>query len=244
MSRSFRKGYLPHHTSDKYARNLYSRSLRRKVKRVLREQMFAPEDKEPIEVLASKGVDYGCRYSDPWSWPSDGRTYFVDDLSTLHQQFDEEIFGAEFSWRGKDSWEEYKILRKAKVEVTPCKWSLSYDPYIGDRLETTIEWFFDPEEGNHRREITTKPVPVYGERVTIILDHHPYVSDVPKDAGRVYFYKIRNHSIPGRDDCIMDFLFHRNLIPLDFTNRDQFISWLLKNEERIIRSWYKVLYKK
>lgn len=46
------------------------------------------------------------------------------------------------------------------------------------------------------------------------------------------------------DGELIDFLFHRNIIPNNFSTEDQLMTWLHKNEEKIIRSWYKVLYSK
>ena len=153
MSRSTRKGYCNLYGGDKYFRNYYTRSLRRKAKILLREQMLASEDECPVEKLPVKGVDYGCRFADPWSWPSDGRTYFDNDISSLRQQFDEEIFGNDPY--GDDPWEEYVRYRDAKFNDTPCKWQLSYNPYLKDELRTSLDWIRLPETSSYKTIVTT-----------------------------------------------------------------------------------------
>lgn len=245
MSRSYRKGYRPHYRTDSWYRNQYHRSFRRKAKAALKEQIFALDDENPSEKIISKGIDYGCKCSDPWSWPSDGRTCFEDDLSTLRGAFDEDVFGEPVGrWSSKNNtWEDYLKYRDAKWNAPPQKWVLRYKPYLGERLVSHVVWY---TEGVPPCTHTTEWEPVYGDSVEKILDHHPYVSDVPKDAANIYFRRMNKWQyVQAKNDLnLIEFLFHRTMIPLTFKNPEEMVAWLRKNEEKILRSWFKVLYGK
>lgn len=54
----------------------------------------------------------------------------------------------------------------------------------------------------------------------------------------------RQYTQVSYDGELIEFLFHRNIIPNNFSTEDQLMKWFHKNEEKIIRSWYKVLYSK
>ena len=110
------------------------------------------------------------------------------------------------------------------------------------------DWVFNPnvgEYGRHFHKHWTTWEPTYKE-VEKILDHHPLVSDIKAEAVDVSFRRTnwRQYTQASYDGELIEFLFHRNIIPNNFSTKDQLMKWLHKNEEKIIRSWYKVLYSK
>ncbi len=99
--------------SDKYSRNMYQRSFRRRGNRYCQQlknwyeikQIFEVEENLPTDNVVS-GIDYACRFADRWSWPTDGGTFLKE---TVKIRFEEEVFGITFNWRkqSKDIWDRY-----------------------------------------------------------------------------------------------------------------------------------------
>ena len=80
------------------------------------------------------------------------------------------------------------------------------------------------------------------ETVEKILDHHPYVSDLPKNAHLKYMRRISKwaYTQARGDYGFMEFLFYRNIIPTSFKTREEMTRWILNHEEEIIEKWYKI----
>lgn len=68
-------------------------------------------EESPEDHFCNNRVDYSVRYSDKWSWPSDGGTYYQGDLNTVRKEFDTDVFG--LSVYSQDSiWDKYKKARR------------------------------------------------------------------------------------------------------------------------------------
>ncbi|MBR6612860.1 MAG: hypothetical protein IKK93_11620 [Campylobacter sp.] len=250
MSRSYRRGYTPSYRGDKDCRTEYHRSVRRKIRTLLKEELKFIDDGDnarPSEKITAKGRDFGCKSADPWSWPSDGRSKFEDDLCTLRKEFNEALKEQHYYYNvWYNPWEEYQRYRDAKF--IQIEYDLFYKVVVGWHKEAHDDWRFFPDMGEHGRRLHIHWVtwePTY-KKVEKILDHYPLMSDLETGAIDVSFRRSnwRQYVQASYDGGLIEFLFHRNIIPNNFSTEDQLMVWLHKNEEKIIRSWYKVLYKK
>ena len=247
MSRSYRKGYCRSRRGDKDCRKEYHRSVRRKSRTLLKEELNFIDNGDnarPSEKIVLKGRDFSCKSADPWSWPSDGRWKFRNTLSTLRGTFNKSL--KENAYCRYSPFEEYQRCRDAKF--TTVEYYLSYKVVIGWHKEAHDNWVFNPnvgEYGRHFHKHWTTWEPTY-KKVEKTLDHHPLASDVKAEAVDISFRRTnwRQYTQASYDGELIEFLFHRNIIPNNFSTEDQLIKWLHKNEEKIIRSWYKVLYSK
>lgn len=247
MSRSYRRGYTPSYRGDKECRKEYHRSVRRKIRTLLKEELKFIDDgnnARPSEKITAKGRDFGCKSADPWSWPSDGRSKFENNLCTLRKEFNEALKEQCYSWDvWYNPWIEYQRYRDAKF--IQIEYELSYKVVIGWHKEAHDNWAFDPnvdEYGRHFHKHWTTWEPTY-KKVEKTLDHHPLVSDIEVGVVDVSFRRTnwRQYTQASYDGELIEFLFHRNIIPNNFSTKDQLMVWLHKNEEKIIKSWYKVL---
>lgn len=250
MSRSYIKGYCRSRRGDKDCRKEYHRSVRRKSRTLLKEELKFIDDGDsahPSEKIVLKGKDFGCKSADPWSWPSDGRSKFEDGLCTLRKEFNEALKEQHYYWDvWYNPWEEYQTYRDAKF--IQIKYELSYKVVIGWHKEAHDDWVFNPnisEYGRHFHKHWTTWEPTY-KKVEKTLDHYPLVSDIKVGAVDVSFRRAnwRQYTQASYDRELIEFLFHRNIIPNNFSTKDQLMKWLHKNEEKIVKSWYKVLYSK
>lgn len=250
MSRSYRKGYCQSCRGDKDCRKEYRRSVRRKSHILLKEELKFIDDGDsarPSEKIVLKGKDFGCKSVDPWSWPSDGRSKFEDDLCTLRKEFNEALKEQHYYWDvWYNPWIEYQKYRDAKF--IQIEYELSYKVVIGWHKEAHDDWVFNPnvgEYGRHFHKHWTTWEPTY-KKVEKTLGHYPLVLDIKTEAVDVSFRRTnwRQYTQASYDGELIEFLFHRNIIPNNFSTEDQLMRWLHKNEEKIVRSWYKVLYSK
>lgn len=72
-------------------------------------------DDLPTDKIVSV-VDYSCKYSDKWSWASDGGSFLMETESSLQCKFNSELFGLESNWRHKPQniWQRYQSAIKNK----------------------------------------------------------------------------------------------------------------------------------
>lgn len=160
----------------------YHRSVRRKIRTLLKEELKFIDDGDnarPSEKITAKGRDFGCKSADPWSWPSDGRSKFEDDLCTLRKEFNEALKEQCYYWDvWYNPWVEYQRYRDAKF--IQIEYELSYKVVIGWHKEAHDDWFFNPnvgEYGRHFHKHWTTWEPTY-KKVEKTLDHHPLVSGI------------------------------------------------------------------
>lgn len=250
MSRSYRKGYTPSYRGDKDCRTEYHRSVRRKIRTLLKEELKFIDDGDnahPSEKITAKGRDFGCKSADPWSWPSDGRNKFEDDLCTLRKEFNKALKEQHYYWDvWRSPWIAYQRYRDAKF--IQIEYELSYKVVIGWHKEAHDDWVFNPnvgEYGRHFHKHWTTWEPTY-KKVSKTLYHQPLMSDLEPGATRVSVRKVNWHDYTQAscDRGLIPFLVKRNIIPNNLKTEEQFMKWLHKNEEKIIKSWYKVLYSK
>jgi len=242
MSRSFRKVYHPICSSygDKWCRSQYHRSFRRKTNHLLKECMSFYDlwsgEETPAEKIVKKGKDYSLHYADKWSWASDGGTHWQEDKSSLYNDFNKEVLSS-----SSHIWEDYVSCRNCKLNKQPREWIIYYD--MPDKEVTEYSSRFDPESGTVYFE---KETYMTYKRESKIVSHKPLWSDLPEGTilKRYYRHRKGNFSRYWYDYDLIDFLFHRNIIPTTFNSREELTNWLLKNENSIINSWYKVHSKK
>lgn len=246
MSRSYRKGYTPSYRGDKDRRKEYHRSVRRKNRTLLKEELKFIDDGDnarPSEKITAKGRDFDCKSF----WLSDGRRKFKDGLCTLRKEFNEALKEQHYYWNvWYNPWVEYQRLRDAKF--TTVEYYLSYKVVIGWHKEAHDNWVFNTnvdEYGRPFHKHWTTWEPTY-KKVEKTLDHHPLVSDIEAGVVDISFRRTnwRQYTQASYDGELIEFLFHRNIIPNNFSTKDQLMIWLHKNEEKIVKSWYKVLYSK
>ena len=252
MSKSYRKGYCRSRRGDKDRRKEYHRSLRKKSRTLLKKELKFIDDGDnvhPSEKIVLKCKDFGCKSAGSWSWPSDGRRKFRNTLSTLRKEFNKALKEQPYFYLYSEwysPWKDYQAFRDAKF--TSIYYNLSYKVVIGWHKEAHDDWVFNPnisEYGRHFHKHWTTWEPTY-KKVEKTLDHYPLVSDVEAGAVDVSFRRTnwRQYTQASYDGELIEFLFHRNIIPNNFSTKDQLMKWLHKNEEKIVRSWYKVLYSK
>lgn len=242
MSRSFRKVCNPICSSygDKWCRSQYHRSFRRKTKKLLKECMSFHDlwsgEETPAERIIKKGKDYSLHYADKWSWSSDGGMHWREDKLSLYKAFNKEVL-----CESSDIWSDYIGYRDCKLNKQPKKWIIYYD--MPDREVTEYHGRYDPEKECF---YTVEETYMSYKRESKIVSHRPVKSDLPKDAVfRDFFVRHEgNYKIYWHDYTLIEFLFHRNMVPVTFNSREGLTNWLLKNENRIIESWYKVHSKK
>ncbi len=242
MSRSYKKGYSSHSKHDKSFRKQYHRSVRRKAKLSLYEELKL-DDSNSSEKIVLKGKDYGCKNADPWSWPSDGLPRFENNLNTLRNQFNEQLKDSYYYCWGNTLWTEYLGYLNTKFQKP--EWKILYQIKKGQHRVAHDDWFFDTHFGENGRHVHIHTVswePIY-IKVEKILNHYPTLSDIEDNSEILLIRKMGNQQA-SYDYELIPFLFHRNIIPNSFKNKSELLEWLHKNEEKIIRSWYRVLYSK
>lgn len=276
MSRSYKKGYSSwHHTSeDKWARNVYSRCRRAKDNHTLREcEIFYRDCKisedcseAPDDRFCKNRIDYSVKFSDKWSWPSDGGSYYREDLATVRRDINEELFSEESNHYSHETiWDEYCNYRDARnVSKYNHTWKLNYEIPVGIELELDY-WnshklykkgmIIPPEDKECCYKVEVNPwdktiaylnkynkVPVT-EKFEKILDHSPRRgSDIPKNAIHVSIWRKDKwrYSQARSDWGLMSFLFYRNIIPTTFSSREEMTSWILKHNEEIANKWFRI----
>ena len=201
-----------------------------------------------IDKILTKGIDYSATNSDRWSWDTDGKAYFRDDLSTIRKQFNEEVFGvdanrysfsniwldygrcvAKFTNTNKPTWQI--TVRKTEHICRQLHWG---DP--GFSIGNPYDW--------HKRGWVTEEKEI---TVEIPYKKHLRAEDIPlKDWDRVIrCYHCSNIHYDGYiHSDILYKLFDWGMIPLNFKTSDQLVEWLRKNEEKVIKTYYNYYYRK
>lgn len=244
MSRTYKRGFTSHRRGDKDCRTLYHRLSRRKTRRLLKEERF--------DDIITANIDRSIYMADQWGWPSDGTAgVFSGDYVTLRRDFNKAVFAKEDyrRWRCQQNedfaWDKYCKWRDAAANNVHQEWVVSYDVPDGERLVTTLDWVFDTEAGIQRCVHNTHSELQY-KREKKTFDHYPYVGEIPSEAVIIRVWRLNKWKFVQAkfDRDLMEFLFHRGLIPHTFKTEEELTHWLMKNEERIIHSWFKVCYSK
>lgn len=224
-------------------------------------------DVAPDEQFCDNRVDYSVKFSDKWSWPSDGGSYYREDLLTVRKDINEELFAAKSPsrWRDATIWEEYCDYRDARnISKYPHSWRLQYEIPTGIELVKDYWYsykpyekgmYIPPEDKKYCYRVDPSPWdknisylnryekrPVT-EKFDITLDHSPRRgSDIPKNAINIRSYRKDKwkHCQAHNDWGLMSFLFYRNIIPTTFKSREEMTSWIMKHNEEIANKWYKI----
>lgn len=277
MSRSYKKH--PYDTicssyGDKWCRNYYHRAERRKIKRLLNEEiklgiekpivwdksfcvpcidsrMYSDyeipyekygvdfpnydfcccynNEQHPAEKIINK-KDYSLKYADKWSWASDGGTYYQSDLSDLRRKFDEEVFGFKTCKPNDTIWSKYKFYVEKKYN--------DYHPTLKIFLSRKVmKEFCLFHEPYYEEEIEEKKC------VEVPYDkQHKFNKSILKGGWEVYrFCKITSagwHK-DGRWESI-----YFGMMPTTLQNSEEVVEWLRQNEERMLRTIYRMRYGK
>ena len=275
MSRSYKKHSFSAICSsygDKWCRNYYHKAERRKIKRILQEEVKAGiekpiiwdeemctvcidtrafvdydipykkygvdfphynfdvcccscygDDPRPAEKIINR-IDYSLPYSDKWSWASDGGNYYHSDYSELRKEFDREVFSAYYEQinaysRSKDYdiWSEYKkyVEKKSNAE------------------HPTMILFLKRKISEEFCDKKTIEVPYNKE--------HKYDTSLTEGWEVYRICKERGYGWHGESSWEE---IRYSMMPTNFITKEQFIDWLRENEERMIRTIYKLRYGK
>jgi hypothetical protein len=201
-----------------------------------------------IDKILTKGKDYSASYADKWSWDTDGKAYFRDDLFTIRKQFNEEVFGidanrysfsniwldygrcvAKFTNTNKPTWQI--TVRKTEYICRQLHWG---DP--GFSIGNPYDW--------HKRGWVTEEKEI---TVEIPYKKHLRAEDIPlEDWDRVIrcYHCSHIHYDGYIHSDILYKLFDWGMIPLNFKTSDQLVEWLRKNEEKVIKTYYNYYYRK
>lgn len=193
-------------------------------------------EETPAERIVKKGKDYSLLYADKWSWASDGGVHWQEDKQSLYKSFNKEVLS-----QSSHIWEDYVGYRNCKMNTSPREWTIYYDMPNGEVTEYPSR--FDPK---HNSVYYVKGTYMTYKRESKVVNHKPLQSDLPEGAifKRYYRHRASNMSVYWYDYNLIEFLFHRNIIPTTFNSKEELTNWLLRNENRIINSWYKVHSKK
>lgn len=107
-------------------------------------------ENNPIDKIITKGIDYSVKYSDRWSWASDGGQYWTADISKLRRRFDTEVFGIFYGTRyyrrgnGTTIWDEYLYFRNASHNKKHKVWHV----YTNWKGEKSGYWITGPQQAS------------------------------------------------------------------------------------------------
>lgn len=222
-------------------------------------EFFDAWEASPDEKFCNNRIDHSIRYSDKWSWASDGGVYYQESVASLRIDFDKEMFGEENNrYSHTNAWDDYCKFKQAKYNTTPRKWYLVYEIPTKETIRINwVSYYTRNALPKSTKNVWYKIESFWGDekpsiykyercwetaKDKILLDHKPTLSDLPKNAKFLYSCKSRKHTYTQAksDWDLMEFLFYRNIIPTHFTSREDLNKWLYANEEKIVRKWYKI----
>ena len=110
----------------------------------------------PDEKINMNNIDRNKAYADPWSWPSDGGSYYNGNKNSIREEIEKEFFGLRYSYgfwshkRPRDIWFEYQ--RNLKPDAYLGKWDwfdrlfvFGLIPKTFKEPEELVEWFRENE---------------------------------------------------------------------------------------------------
>ena len=289
MSRSYKKHSFNSICSsygDKFCRSYYHKSERRKVKKILKEEIREGIEKpviwneemctvcmdtraffdydipyekygvdyptyefdghcccykdnpRPSEKIIN-GIDYSLKYSDKWAWASDGGAYYHSDLTELRRDFNREVFSGYYNtvnaWcrsRDYDIWSRYQsyVNKKHNTDKPTMTIALRKNVKVSKHWNEILKCYFDVED--YEKKFIEAP---YNKQ-------HKYDPSIIPEGWEVYsIYKKRGYGW-DKENRWKEVRF--SMIPDNFTTKEQLIDWLRNNEERMIKTIYRLRYGK
>ena len=201
---------------------------------------YSIEPNSVIDKIITKGIDYSLPMADKWSWGSDGGTRWRENLLTIRKDFDIEVFAVTNNrFRHHTIWDDYIYNKERYSNKNHPSWivTLAYKVVKPDFVPC---W----SPTGHLYGMDYKWTYTWNEKcIKIPYKKYIKVSDLPND-GWDHVVRMRHvDNIERSYYCChgsyISFLFKNGVIPQNFTNPDDLVSWLRKNEERIVRLWYK-----
>lgn len=246
MSRSYKKngfGSCVIFHNQKDDRKIYSRTNRRKNKRILKECEKEYRDCEifvPYKETCCLWHDV-CDIDEEIWWCENPADYIINyDDTDYYECVDSNIcIGCHFStnsYKNDDGfhyvWHESadeKFINGIDYSLKYAdKWSWSSDGGV----------WFQADILSLRKEFDEE---VFGM-------HNKYHSIYAKSYDDTIFEEYLEYCEPGTryfsDYFMIDCLFRRNVIPMTFKNKFELIDWLRDNEEKILKFWFKMRFKK
>lgn len=129
-------------------RRIYHRAERAKAKRIIKDIVLDCEDDEASDSLIKNRVDYGVKWSDPWSWTSDGGSVLWETEESLKNDYIQ-ITSEPLLWEDYLIWKEtqstwrwhsfrhsylksiiFKFAPEFKDEDTMFRWLRTNEKYI------------------------------------------------------------------------------------------------------------------
>lgn len=108
----------------------YHRIERSKSKGLLKAIVRDNNEGDLSDKVVKNRIDYSVRYSDSWSWGSDGGSYLMETNQSLEDDFDKYITN------NKDLWKEYERWIKRHYDYWVRK---RFFMIVGDKVESEEE---------------------------------------------------------------------------------------------------------
>jgi hypothetical protein len=194
-----------------------------------------------IDKIVTKGIDYSLPMADKWSWGSDGGTHWQEDFLSIRKDFDAEVFGVTNNrYQIHTIWDDYLYCRDRYSNTNHSSWSINLAYKVWKKGTKPI-W----SATGHLCGIDYN-ADIYEwsyKHIRIPYKKHLKVSDIPEtDWDHIDSIRHISNIESKYYLCFgwyIEFLFKCGVIPQNFTNPEDLISWLRKNEERIIRLYFK-----
>lgn len=243
MSRSFYKSPYASwacYKSDKWCRQQYHRSRRRKDKNICGQLVGDVDEELGVDTYRSEedfvnaNIDRSLRFADKYCWDSDGGKYYRGGLEDHRRDFEKQIFGSDYEYgvKHQDPWKKYKDY----VELVYNKDKPLYTIVLTRVVVEKVNWgFYMPwssEFAGKRKE----------EKKYITTEIYPPKYKPEEDWEMTNWWKRKNRFLSLSNWDLFGFMFKNGIIPLDFKNENELIDWLRENEESIIRKWLKAKY--
>lgn len=211
--------------------------------------------------LLTKGKDYSLRFSEKWSWASDGGAYFQADLSTAHQDFDKHCLGVYEAgsfkhpilndfyndyYRNRDAKHNkdkkaYRVYVSYRVPVPSGRYNRGAADWLGnvmgqhkDRKSEIFSGFdkeYDSYHFNFRMPFTNKPLVAPDWVYERVAKEGGEITKICKSVE--HYCERRAHSIWRVDDYALS----QNIIPDTMWGPIDLKDYLIAHREEICKGW-------
>ena len=197
------------------------------------------------KIISGKGscIDYSIKWSDKWSWASDGGAWWREDKLHIRKNFDKEVFTERNYYRSRFDktplrtiWDDYLGYVEKKHNEEHPKLRIYLKRVIG--IKKYYSWITRRYEDTYEYERTSFEVPC-NKAHKFDSNLIPKGWDIKKHFSS--YYKVDGYGWQG--DSKWDEIYF-GMIPLDLKTPQELIEWLRKNQERMVNSIWKRRYSK
>ena len=208
------------------------------------------------EKIVMNKVDRSLGSADKYGWASDGGSYFHDNLSTMRQEFEKEVFGIPpYSWRhirrGSglcDLWDRYCDNREALYNKKHPQMIIRCEYKVKKTcpLKGTSDWIdwrlaFGEVYNYYTRTIKVPYNKSHRYDTSLLLKGLPSDAEIE----RVYVYKHRDWMMRQIRSCrwdLGDYII--KLAPTTLHGPKDFIEWIRAHQEELILGAFRYRYGK